>query len=153
VASGFTDLACTGLEEDRPRVEDYAADLEQWAGEGVRLHCLNPDRVVVHRGVSELCAGAIADAYDALGGAVTWYGKPFPAIYAHALDLARDPPPDRVLAIGDGLQTDMLGAARMGFDAVFVSSGISAGKPFPNDFGTRNGVGDWRPIATVDGLA
>jgi hypothetical protein len=41
----------------------------------------------------------------------------------------------------------------MGFDAVFVSGGISAGKPFPKDFAEQNGIGAWRPIATVDGLA
>ncbi len=55
---------------------------------------------------------------------MTWYGKPHPAIYEHALHRAGDPPSDEVLAVGDGLQTDILGAARMGFDAVFVSGGI-----------------------------
>jgi len=150
---GFTDLACTGLEEDRPRVEDYRDELELWSSAGVRLHCLNPDRVVIHRGVAELCAGAIADAYEALGGEVVWYGKPFPAIYQRALQLAGNPPAAEVLAIGDGLQTDMLGAARMGFDAVFVSGGISKGEPFPSDFAERHGLGEWRPIAVVDGLA
>ena len=58
-----------------------------------------------------------------------------------------------MLAVGDGLQTDMLGAARMGFDAVFVSGGIHAGEPFPEDFARDYGLGDWRPVAVVDGLA
>ena len=58
-----------------------------------------------------------------------------------------------MLAVGDGLQTDILGAARMGFDAVFVSGGIHAGEPFPDDFAERNGLGDWQPVAVVDGLA
>src|SRR5206468_10502489 len=101
----------------------------------------------------EACAGALADIYEALGGRVTWYGKPHPAIYAHALHRAGDPSADQVLAVGDGLQTDILGAARMGFDAVFVSGGIHAGEAFPDDFAARNGVGDWRPVAVVDGLA
>jgi hypothetical protein len=47
----------------------------------------------------------------------------------------------------------MLGAARMGFDAVFVTGGIHGGEPFPDDFAARNGLGDWRPVAVVDGLA
>ena len=150
--SPFTDLACTGLERERPKVHDYADDLKLWAAEGVRLHCLNPDRVVVRGGVTEPCAGAIADAYIELGGEVSWYGKPHPAIYTHALALGGNPPRDEVLAVGDGLQTDILGAARMGFDAVFVTGGIHAGQPFPADFAQQNGLGDWRPAMVVEGL-
>jgi ribonucleotide monophosphatase NagD (HAD superfamily) len=88
-----------------------------------------------------------------LGGRVTWYGKPFPAIYEHALRRAGDPPKDEVLAVGDGLQTDVLGAARMGFDTIFVSGGIHAGEEFPEDFAAQNGLGYWAPVAVVDGLA
>ncbi len=149
---GFSDLACTGLEEQRSEVDDYLDDLKRWADAGVRMHCLNPDRIVVHGGAAQFCAGALADAYEALGGEVSWYGKPYPAIYAHALQVAGDPPRQAVLAIGDGLQTDMLGAARMGFDAVFVTAGINAGQPFPPRFAAENGLGDWRPSAEVRGL-
>jgi ribonucleotide monophosphatase NagD (HAD superfamily) len=139
-------------------------DREILEGRGVRIadsvdftdlamHCLNPDRVVVRGGVPEACAGAIADLYEGLGGRVTWYGKPHEAIYRHALHRAGDPPVNEVLAIGDGLQTDVLGAARMGFDTIFVTGGISAGKPFPTDFASQNGLGDWEPVAVVDSLA
>jgi HAD superfamily hydrolase (TIGR01459 family) len=117
------------------------------------MHCLNPDRLVMRGGVPEACAGAIADLYAMLGGPVTWYGKPFAAIYRHALHLAGDPPKGEVLAVGDGLQTDMLGAARMGFDAVFVTGGIHAGEPFPESFSAENGLGNWQPIGVVGGLA
>ena len=149
----FTDLACTGLRE-RPygKAEDYRAELESLVERDVHMHCLNPDRVVVRGGVPEACAGAIAELYQMLGGRVTWYGKPFPAIYEHALHRAGNPPPDEVLAVGDGLQTDILGAARMGFDAVFVAGGIHAGEPFPDDFAEQNGLNDWRPVGVVEGL-
>jgi len=150
---GFTELACTGLEEKRPHVDDYRADLERWADRDVEMHCLNPDRVVVRGGVPEPCAGAIAEVYQGLGGRVTWYGKPHPAIYVHALHRAGDPPRDEVLAVGDALQTDALGAALQGFDFVFVQCGIHAGESFPDNFGTENGLGDWQPVAVVDGLA
>jgi HAD superfamily hydrolase (TIGR01459 family) len=148
----FADLACTGLEEARPQVEDYRLDLERWFDRDVHMHCLNPDRMVVRGGVPELCAGAIAAVYEILGGRVTWYGKPHAAIYRHALHLAGDPPQDEVLAVGDALQTDILGAARMGFDTVYVAGGIHAGEPFPDDFGIGNGLGDWQPVAVVEGL-
>jgi HAD superfamily hydrolase (TIGR01459 family) len=149
----FTDLACTGTEEARADPRAYLPDLERWADRDVHMHCLNPDRLVVRGGVPEACAGAIADLYQGLGGRVTWYGKPHEAIYLHALHLAGNPPRDEVLAVGDGLQTDILGAARMGFDAVFVSGGIHAGEDFPADFAERHALGDWEPVAVVDGLA
>jgi HAD superfamily hydrolase (TIGR01459 family) len=149
----FRELACTGVTEARPRPEDYRADLERWANRDVHMHCLNPDRIVIRGGVPEACAGAIADIYQGLGGRVTWYGKPHPAIYEHALHRAGGPPADEVLAVGDGLQTDILGAARMGFDAVFVTGGIHAGEPFPDDFADKNGLGEWEPVAVVAGLA
>ena len=149
----FAELACTGLDERRRTVEDYREELERLAGRDVLLHCLNPDRVVVRGGQVEPCAGALADVYLGLGGRVEWYGKPFPAIYRHALSLAGNPAADEVLAIGDGLQTDILGAARMGFDAIFVTGGIHAGEPFPQGFAATNGLGDWHPLAVVASLA
>jgi len=149
----FTDLACTGVREGEADPEQYRSELERLMDRDVHMHCLNPDRLVVRGGVPEACAGAIADIYQMLGGRVTWYGKPFPAIYEHALRRAGNPPGDEVLAVGDGLQTDILGAARMGFDTVFVTGGIHAGEPFPEDFAERNGLGDWRPVAVVEGLA
>ncbi len=148
----FSDLACTGLPKPRGSPDEYLPVLERFAGRGVRMHCLNPDRVVIHGGVIEYCAGTLADSYIELGGHVEYYGKPYPAIYRHALSLAGDPPSSGVLAIGDGLQTDILGAARMGFDAVFVSGGIHAGEPFPADFAAKNGLGDWKPVAVIEGL-
>ena len=149
----FTDLACTGMTEGRPQPEDYVPQLERWAERDVLMHCLNPDRVVMRGGELEACAGAIADLYEQLGGRVAWYGKPHEAIYRHALHLAGDPPINEVLAIGDGLRTDIVGAARMGFDAIFVSGGIHAGESFPQDFAASHDLGDWQPLAVVEGLA
>ena len=117
------------------------------------MHCLNPDRIVIHCGRREACAGALADIYEELGGHVEWYGKPHGPIYDHARLLAGNPPLETMLAIGDGLPTDILGAAKYGIDAVYVSHGIHAGEPVPDDFASRYGLGDWRPIMTVEGLA
>ena len=149
----FTDLGCTGLREGEPDPQGYRRELEALVDRDVQMHCLNPDRVVVRGGIPEACAGALADMYQMLGGRVTWYGKPFPAIYEHALHRAGGPPKGEVLAVGDGLQTDILGGARMGLDTVFVTGGINAGEPFPDDFAERNGLGGWQPVAIVDGLA
>jgi len=150
--NSFADLACAGLDEYRRDVSDYIAELERLAGRGVVMHCLNPDRVVIRGGRLEPCAGALADIYEGFGGLVEWYGKPFPAIYKHALHLGGDPAPDEILAIGDGLQTDLLGAVRMGFAFVFVTGGIHGGEPFPKQFAAENGLGDWRPLMVVSSL-
>lgn len=146
---GFTHLAATGLDEDRPDAGQYRDQLQALARRGVTFHCLNPDRLVIHHGERMVCAGALADIYEELGGSVTWYGKPHEAIYREALGLAGNPPAEAVLAIGDGLATDIAGAAAMGFDAVFVRDGIHAGEPVPDEFG-RPG---WAPVAVVPSLA
>lgn len=148
----FTELAATGLDDERRHVANYVAELEDLAARDVLMHCLNPDRIVVRGGETEPCAGALADVYMEFGGRVEWYGKPYPAIYRHALGLGGNPPASAVLAVGDALRTDILGAAKMGFDAIFVAGGIHAGERFPPDFGPENGLGDWQPVAVVDSL-
>jgi HAD superfamily hydrolase (TIGR01459 family) len=149
----FSELACTGLDEWRDEPQDYREQLAHWAQSGVVMHCLNPDRIVIHCGRREACAGALADIYEQLGGQVEWYGKPHAHIYDHARSLAGNPPLEAMLAIGDGLPTDMLGAARYGIDAIYVSHGIHAGEPVPDDFASQYGLGAWHPIMTVEGLA
>lgn len=148
----FTELACTGIDEVRREVADYVEQLEALAERGVRMHCLNPDRLVLRGGFPEPCAGAIAEVYERIGGEVIWYGKPFPAIYGHALKLAGNPPLHSVLAIGDGLQTDVLGAARRGIDCMFVTGGIHQGEQFPSNFASEHDLGDWKPVAVVPAL-
>lgn len=145
----FTDLACLGLDGVRMNPADYLPDIERHAARGVVMHCLNPDRLVVRGGIPEACAGAIADLYEGLGGTVLWYGKPHPAIYEHALGLAGNPDKSSVVAIGDALATDVLGAARQGIDCVFVTGGIHAGEPFPAAFAPQYGLGEWAPVAVV----
>ncbi|MBA3835604.1 MAG: TIGR01459 family HAD-type hydrolase [Sphingomonas sp.] len=148
----FDELACSGLDERRRRIPDYEEQIKPLASRDVLMHCLNPDRVVIRGGVAEPCAGAVADLYLELGGRVEWYGKPYPAIYRHALDLAGDPAPGAVIAVGDGLETDMLGAARMGFDCVYVTGGIAQGEGIPGDFAEKHGLGDWSAVAVVASL-
>jgi HAD superfamily hydrolase (TIGR01459 family) len=153
VKDGFTDIAVTGLDDERAHVEEYRGQLEAMADRDVLFHCFNPDRIVIRGGVPEPCAGALADIYEGLGGRIEWYGKPHHAIYDYAMSLAGNPPRNAVLAVGDALVTDMLGAAAQGFDAVFVQGGIHRGESFPTDFAPRHGLGDWSPVAVVESLA
>ena len=121
---------CTGLRNDETEMpDDYEPELRAIACRDMTMICANPD-IVIHRGESLVfCAGALARRYEELGGSVIYAGKPHPRIYDRALALAeraRGAPTgkDRVVAIGDGMKTDIVGAARAGLDALFVTQGI-----------------------------
>jgi HAD superfamily hydrolase (TIGR01459 family) len=121
---------CTGLRHDETETpEDYEPELRALAGRGLMMVCANPD-IVIHRGDDLIyCAGALARRYEELGGSVIYAGKPHRPIYDRALaqaGKARGGPVEkpRVLAIGDGMKTDIVGAARAGLDALFVTGGI-----------------------------
>jgi HAD superfamily hydrolase (TIGR01459 family) len=85
--------------------------------------CANPDLVIVRAGQVVICAGLLAQRYEALGGITRLVGKPDPAIYGVVLEMLRLPPA-RVLAVGDSLRTDIAGAAGAGIDSCWVLDGI-----------------------------
>ncbi len=121
---------CTGLRHDeRETPDDYEPELRAMASRAMTMICANPD-IVIHRGDALIyCAGALARRYEQLGGSVIYAGKPHAPIYERALALveqARGAPVEkpRVLAIGDGVSTDIVGAVRAGLDALFVTGGI-----------------------------
>ena len=121
---------CTGLRDDETEtLDDYEAELRAMAGRALPMVCANPD-IVIHRGETLIyCAGALAARFEALGGEVVYAGKPHLPIYRRALALAetacgRRLDERRVLAIGDGMKTDIAGAARAGLDALLVTRGI-----------------------------
>jgi HAD superfamily hydrolase (TIGR01459 family) len=127
-------ISCTGLfDDDRETPDDYRERLAAWRARDLTMVCSNPD-IVVERGHRLVwCAGALAERYRALGGHTLIIGKPFPAIYHAALSRIRPAQPKaRILAIGDGLRTDVRGAVENGFDVLFITGGIHAA-----DFGDR----------------
>lgn len=95
--------------------------LAQARARNLPMLCANPDRVVHVGDELFLCPGTLADHYERCDGVVTWYGKPYPAVYEHVL--ARMPS-RRVLAVGDGMATDVKGALGAGIDVALVSAGI-----------------------------
>jgi len=125
-------ICCTGLvDDDAERPEDYLERLAGPAGRGLEMICANPDRVVQKGDHLIYCAGALADVYEGLGGPVIMAGKPFAPVYRLALDeaaRAAGRPVPRVLAIGDGIPTDVKGANAQELDCLFVARGIHAGE-------------------------
>jgi HAD superfamily hydrolase (TIGR01459 family) len=132
-------VVCSGLFDDTIETPDNYRDLlSSLRARSLAMVCANPD-IVVERGDSLVyCAGALADAYAARGGEVLYCGKPHAPIYELALATAaalRDGKAvsrQRVLAIGDSVRTDLKGAAALGLDCMFVTSGIHA-----EEYGSR----------------
>jgi HAD superfamily hydrolase (TIGR01459 family) len=123
-------ILCSGLDDDLTETaESYRARLEQALARRLPFVCANPDYVVDVGGRHYLCAGAIADLYEAMGGPVFWAGKPHAAAYRAAHEAAEDlrgrsVDHHRILVIGDAVRTDLAGARGFGVDALFIASGI-----------------------------
>ena len=125
-------VVCTGLLDDEIETpDDYAEMLRRMRARNLPMVCANPD-IVVERGDRIIwCAGALARDYALLGGRTMVAGKPHAPIYAAALKaagavLGREVRRDEALAIGDGMLTDVKGAADNGIDVLYVSGGVHA---------------------------
>ena len=124
-------LICTGLRDDRTETpDDYADELREAQLRRLRMLNANPDIAVDVGGRRAWCAGALAQAFEAIGGEVVTYGKPHPPIYDAARRLlaeaGRDVPDDRILCVGDGIHTDIAGGVSENLDTLFVTGGLAA---------------------------
>ena len=123
-------IVCTGLPTADGTPDDVRAPLLYAKQKGLKLLCANPDIIVDRGDKREWCAGAVAQAYTEMGGTSLYFGKPHAPIY----DLARrrlsairpNIPDDRILAIGDGITTDIQGAIGEGIDSLFITGGLAA---------------------------
>lgn len=126
-------IVCSGFFDDETETpEDYRAMLERFLTRGVPMICANPD-LIVERGHRIIpCAGAIALLYSQMGGTTLIAGKPHRPIYEASLaalaTLRGRFDPARVIAVGDGMGTDVRGALGQGLDLLYISGGIHAGE-------------------------
>ena len=123
-------IVCSGLVNDRTETaEDYRGVLEAALKRKLPFVCANPD-LAVDVGADRLpCAGAIAALYEEMGGPVYWAGKPHASAYQAATLKAEElraatVAPQRVLAIGDAIRTDLAAAQGAGMDALFIAAGL-----------------------------
>jgi HAD superfamily hydrolase (TIGR01459 family) len=123
-------IVCTGPEDPQAHPDVMRPQFLMAKQMGLKLLCANPDIVVDRGHQREWCAGALAKLYAEMGGESLYFGKPHPPIY----DLARRRlsalgkvvSDDRILAIGDGILTDIRGAIGEDIDSLFITGGLAA---------------------------
>jgi HAD superfamily hydrolase (TIGR01459 family) len=118
-----TFVLVTGIEDAKMQAKDFDPVLRQALRAGLPLLCANPDLVVHRAGVEEICAGAVAERYESLGGRVVYHGKPHVKIYDvifKALGAVRG----RAIGVGDSYRTDIRGAQDASAKGVLIAGGI-----------------------------
>jgi HAD superfamily hydrolase (TIGR01459 family) len=113
----------TGIEDVKTTAKDFDPVLRQALRQSLPMLCANPDLMVHRGGVEEICAGAIAQRYESLGGRVVYHGKPHVKIYDLILK-AHGAVRARAIGVGDSYRTDMRGAQDAGGKGVLVAGGI-----------------------------
>ena len=117
-------IACTPFENSKPI--DYIPILKEAADLNLVMFCANPDFVTIEKNNEKniFCMGTIADLYENMGGKVIILGKPSKKIYEHSLKKCKELDLSKIIAIGDSLDHDILGAKNFGIDSILISSGI-----------------------------
>ena len=154
-------VVLTGLHDDTNETpEDYRKILTRLLSLELPMICANPD-IKVERGAEVIyAAGGIAAVYEEMGGKVAYAGKPYRPIYDLALskinELAgRDISTAQILAIGDGINTDIKGAADAQIDPLFIPSGVHVGNLNPDARMSESDLADifkdkdFRPIGAL----
>jgi HAD superfamily hydrolase (TIGR01459 family) len=119
-------LLVIGIDAPPLGVADYEALLQAGIARKLPMVCANPDIVRVSPEGTVAAPGALARRYEQLGGRVFYHGKPHPAIYGSCLRALEGCPPERVIAIGDSIEHDVLGASRAGLACALIAGGIHA---------------------------
>lgn len=157
--AGF--VICTGLRDEfNESPEDYRSELEDLARRRLPMICANPDKLVNWGGRKIWCAGALAEIYETLGGEVAYGGKPHRPIYDLAIaraEAVRGAPlrRERILAIGDGLGTDIAGANRQGLSVVYIAGagGVHEGDADAASIGAAFDRAGLSALAVMESLA
>jgi HAD superfamily hydrolase (TIGR01459 family) len=141
-------IICTGPNEEFDETpDDYRAAFLLAKTKGLKFLCANPD-IVVDLGDKRIyCAGALAQLYTEMGGTSLYFGKPHPPIYDLARrrlsDLIGQTSSDDILCVGDGIDTDVLGAMQEGLDSLFLTEGLAAGLFGPHDALDADALDAW----------
>ena len=121
-------IVCTGLFNDLTETPENYIDLIKYGvNKKLNLLCANPDIFVDVGAVRVWCAGGIAAAFTKAGGNSIYCGKPHKQIYSLAYSKLKkhNIKTPKILCIGDGINTDILGGKKEKLDTLFVCGGLS----------------------------
>jgi HAD superfamily hydrolase (TIGR01459 family) len=122
-------VICTGVNNNKDSIKKYYSILKKINNRKLKMICANPD-LIVHRGNTvEYCAGSIAKLYEKMGGKVQYFGKPYKHFYEYIFNILKKKykkniMKTKILAIGDNLNTDILGANNFNVKNLFIAGGI-----------------------------
>lgn len=136
-------LVVIGIDSPAKPLTDYEPTLAAGAARRLPMVCANPDITRVSPEGLVDAPGALARRYEALGGEVFYHGKPYPAIYDACLEALGGCARERIVAVGDSIEHDILGASRVGLASAFVAGGIHAGD-LETHWGALPGPEPWR---------
>lgn len=108
--------------EENEDKEVHRGILERAASLGLPAICTNPDKVVPHENTKRYCAGYFSEHYEKLGGNVAYFGKPHMGIFTEALGRLAIPT-EKILMVGDTLETDIQGAYNANLDSALMLTG------------------------------
>lgn len=115
----------TGFDNDDSTLQEKIPLLKKAKERDLPMICANPDLMVVKQtGQKIICAGVMAQYYQNLGGKVFYYGKPLVKVYEILHNLLEKPNKSSIIAVGDGLETDILGANSFQIASLLVTGGI-----------------------------
>ncbi len=115
----------TGFDDGNYNIAEKLPQLIEAAQNNLPMICVNPDLMVIRQsGEKMLCAGVLALEYQKLGGKVIYFGKPHNMVYEQVLQLFYTQDKTRILAVGDGIETDILGANKNQIDSALIAGGI-----------------------------
>ena len=105
-------ILAVGFDVWHKDVTYYDELLKQAVALGLPMVCANPDDYIVDKGQKLLRAGYLAKRYQEFGGQVYFHGKPYGSFYEKALVKLNQFSSKRILAIGNRLESDILGATK-----------------------------------------
>ena len=122
-------VVCTGVNNNKDSIKKYLTVLKKIKQKNLKMICANPDLIVHRGGRAEYCAGSIAKLYEKMGGKVKYFGKPYKYFYKHIFmtlkkKYKKNINKNKILVIGDNLDTDIAGANNLKVKNLFVAGGI-----------------------------
>lgn len=126
VYAGVPQIFEDGIWKDFLTLEPFEGELKKIYKLGLPLICANPDMKAHEKQYDEAVVrqGSVARYFEELGGDVEYFGKPYPQIFDFALQ-GIDVPDERILMVGDTLETDILGGNSYGLKTALTMTGIA----------------------------